>query len=556
MTTSTLQTPARTMPHTARFSPRRPAGRMTTVVVLICSLVCTAVMKEWAAFRQEKVSHVRDAAASRSALGNMDSFALALLLGGLRGPLVMFLWPAIEGQKADHNLEDIDTMINWVRLLQPEFDSVLMFQVWNKAYNISAMMASSANKYTVVMDALEFAASANNDRPGDVNILRAIQDVYGGKLGSTALAEFPFYSRQFREESMTETNRKAVYPDDKTYLRLGNWDPILPLSEQKPILGEDNRIRPDLLKPTRERPADKAADAEWNDGSELQYLKTYEPFPYGMSPLAMSYNYAKRAEVALAAEGQRTLQSTPMVIDSQPALSLRFWAEDDARHGRIYEGRGFGVREVENLDFKLMTIKPSTKPVRVEAVQAAIFHYNSAQRLAGDAIKEYRRHLAKPEYGSWRFETYRSHIAEMFADVEFFSADRDYLQAILTTDSATSRSLLDSASRHYDNAILDYERIVLANYMEDSALWRAGVMPAGAKHEKLSVLNLTDEQVKGTPGNPGVFDKAMRSAGLLRLDERDHDSERASYQSRVDRCRARINMINPSAIPLRPADFP
>src|SRR6202012_4826803 len=113
-----------------------------------------------------------------STLGNMDSFALALMLGGLRGPLVMFLWPAIENQKADHNLDDVDTMIEWVRLLQPEFASVHMFQMWNKAYNISAMMTSPANKYAVVLDALEYGANVDRDRPGDINILRSIQDIY------------------------------------------------------------------------------------------------------------------------------------------------------------------------------------------------------------------------------------------------------------------------------------------------------------------------------------------------------------------------------------------
>ena len=39
----------------------------------------------------------------------MNSFALALLLGGLRGPLVMFLWTSSETQKTERNLEDFDT---------------------------------------------------------------------------------------------------------------------------------------------------------------------------------------------------------------------------------------------------------------------------------------------------------------------------------------------------------------------------------------------------------------------------------------------------------------
>ena len=67
----------------------------------------------------------------------MPSFATALLLGGLRGPLVMFLWPNSETSKREHHLEDVDTEIEWIRLLQPEFDTVHLFQIWNKAYATS-----------------------------------------------------------------------------------------------------------------------------------------------------------------------------------------------------------------------------------------------------------------------------------------------------------------------------------------------------------------------------------------------------------------------------------
>ena len=270
-----------------RIPPAKPPGRAMTALVLIVSLVCSGIMRQVAADRQEVLVNVRGTAAGRSTLGNMDSFALALLLGGLRGPLVMILWPAIENQKADHNLEDVDTMIEWVRLLQPEFDTVHLFQIWNKAYNLSVMMVSPANKYAVIIEALDYAESVDRERPGDVNILNAMSNVYGGKLGSTNVAEFPFNGRQFREESMTEAGRKAAYPTDNRYARISKW---------KPLLDENNDVRADLVAPdaSKPRPARMPANSEWNDGSELQYLKRYEPFKFGISPLAMSYNYAKR----------------------------------------------------------------------------------------------------------------------------------------------------------------------------------------------------------------------------------------------------------------------
>ena len=44
--------------------------------------------------------------------------------------------------KNERDLEGFDTKLEWIRLLQPEFDPVHLFQIWNKAYNISVQMAS------------------------------------------------------------------------------------------------------------------------------------------------------------------------------------------------------------------------------------------------------------------------------------------------------------------------------------------------------------------------------------------------------------------------------
>ena len=111
-------------------------------------------------------------------MSNMSSDAIALATGWMRGPLVMMLWISSESQKADKNLEDFDTKVEWIRMLQPEFDSVHMFQIWNKAYNISVQMASLANKYTTILDALDYADKVNRQRPNDINIIVAVADIY------------------------------------------------------------------------------------------------------------------------------------------------------------------------------------------------------------------------------------------------------------------------------------------------------------------------------------------------------------------------------------------
>jgi hypothetical protein len=92
---------------------RKPAvvrpGRLVTVVVLLAGLLFSVLARTWAMALQDEAaatgpystgeSSDTTAASHSSSFGNMDSFALALLLGGLRGPLVMFLWVSSESQK-------------------------------------------------------------------------------------------------------------------------------------------------------------------------------------------------------------------------------------------------------------------------------------------------------------------------------------------------------------------------------------------------------------------------------------------------------------------------
>src|SRR5438132_12093565 len=112
-------------------------GRLPIVLLMVISLVGAGITRQWAAAERYSGRGSIPQTTGASNLSQMNSYALALLLGGLRGPLVMFLWPSAEEQKAEKNLEDFDTKIEWIRLLQAEFDSVHIFQIWNKAWNVS-----------------------------------------------------------------------------------------------------------------------------------------------------------------------------------------------------------------------------------------------------------------------------------------------------------------------------------------------------------------------------------------------------------------------------------
>src|SRR3954465_2481221 len=157
--------------------------RSPIIFLMLISLLAAGITRQWAATLRSTGPGAVVSASSAAGLSRMNSYALTLMLGGLRGPLVMFLWPSAEDQKSARDLEDFDTKIEWIRLLQAEFDSVHLFQIWNKAYNVSAQMASLSNKYHVILDAIDYARSVDAEKPNDVNILFAIAGLYHDKLG-------------------------------------------------------------------------------------------------------------------------------------------------------------------------------------------------------------------------------------------------------------------------------------------------------------------------------------------------------------------------------------
>ncbi len=138
---------------------------------------------------------------------------LALLPVGVRGPLVMFLWSTSESQKADKNLEDFDTKVEWIRLLQPEFDTVHIFQIWNKAYNI--LRADGQPVQQVHDDPrrdVEYARSVGAGRPDNINIIVEMAKVYSDKLDNSA--EKNYYKARVRSETMAHTPKQRLKRDD------------------------------------------------------------------------------------------------------------------------------------------------------------------------------------------------------------------------------------------------------------------------------------------------------------------------------------------------------
>ena len=558
-------------------APRR--GRTGIVITIVVALILSAVLQQVAfSYRNRAVNRNRpDANPAASRLANLDSFSLALLLGGLRGPLVMFLWTQSEQQKSEKDLEGFDTQVELIRLLQPEFASVHLFQIWNKAYNISVQMASLANKYASILDAIEYARRTDRMNPNDINIISAIGGLYAEKLGNSAEKEY--YRRRVRSETLpvyrvtfpkprVEEFRKAVRdagldesrvridqtgdPAVATIDKLGG-DRVLasftgpdvaktavPRQKLRPetqtgrrfemdtLVDEKGNLLPEYITPSAPIPG---ADPKGNNGAELQYLAQFQPFPYGVSPVALGYNYYKRSQ-ALARYGrQKHIQLSDMVVDNQPGLTLRVWSDEEWDRGRRLEQKAFANVAVDKQIRELRTSKLplDTKPADAGPIEEAIFSYDRASKAAGAAIPEFTSHIERYPSG---LQNFGSHLQTAHAVTHLTAADAAYLRAVVASSPEARTKLLETAKAEYLEAMRRYYILTLGYYVLDPDMKAVG-------YTRESLPAMTVEQLEDLMG------KFFKRVETVYKDTRavPNGEDISEYRENVQRIKDRLSLI-------------
>jgi hypothetical protein len=485
---------------------------------LVVSLLGAGVSRSLVLRQRHDVDVARNQATTANPdLSKVNSFALGLLLGGLRGPLVMALWTSSENQKTDRNLEDFDTKVELIRLLQPEFDTVHLFQIWNKAYNISVQMANVPNKYTTILDALAYGFSVDKERPDNVNILAAIGGLYFDKFGGAA--EKAYFSSRLRTETMAPVDRIRVTFDASkrdqvvrearlaggSVFQLGTFeadeqgkqlflnlpkdvgdalkarlnDPsvkfeVRPVSgfsksdaagrptQHEPLLDEKNNLLAGFLKPRD----GAAATADAADGSDMPYLAEFQPYPYGVSPYALAYNYYKRCKWLQENRDARHAQLSDRVIASRAPMSLEKWAEEEwyaaVRAEIDLAGRPQPAEEGDLVGTTLDLLLDAGLP-NGPLFDQAIFRFNNASRLCERAATEYVTHLKSFPDDEL---TYRSHILDLGARAQLTAGDALYLQT-MRASGGNRKELARQATDRYTRAANLYTRHLFRYYLAD-----------------------------------------------------------------------------------------
>lgn len=499
------------------MSGQSGASRFLVVVVMIVALIGAGLTRNWADLvRGEPIV----ASSATGSLSGMNSYALALLLGGLRGPLVMFLWTSSEEQKTENDLQDFDSKVEWIRLLQPEFDTVHLFEIWNKAYNISVKMTTRANKYATILDALDYAHKVDLEKPNDINILSAIGGIYFDKLGSAS--EKAYYRQQVRNQTLPHREN----------LRIRHDDPAARRTQLDPMLDEHFNILPDLYTPRGVRISDPSNPAIFYDGSDLQFLPQFNPYPYGISPQALAYNYLKRAQLLQLIGNQRHAQLSDLVIDSRPALAIRGWADEEWEYGRRAELEAFGkpaAPGADRLDFEFTAADfPLNSPIVDRAkFDEAVFEYGRAAMLCGVADKEFADHIDRYKESE---STYASHRLTVQAEQQLCQADHNYLAAMVTSP-AQRPALLASAAKEYTRSLTLYRLVILRYYVYDEIA--AKIFPKGVTRQ-----NITDQ----IPDLGALTDKAITVMEQVRT-KAAFEEDAGDYLKYMERTKTRLKLL-------------
>ncbi|MCG3178207.1 MAG: hypothetical protein BIFFINMI_00532 [Phycisphaerae bacterium] len=404
----------------------------------------------------------------------LDSFAMGLMLGGFRGPLVMYEWIAADNEKNNEDTERFLTRMKLISDLQPQFVTMYIHQSWNLAYNISVQYSLPSEKYRWVIEGIRFAELGNRRIPDNTDILAQIGQLYYDKLGNSQEADY--FTRRFRRESLEppDPSRRMVAIDPQTGCllppRSGQWLFI----DRLPALIADAQA---VLKSAAEessRGGQTRVQLPLNPPPDTSARQTWKQ---GVSVFAVSYEYYKQANrPGLPAH----TQYGDSVVSSRPAISLRSWENEEINlaldaEQRVWPGHQDGP--TVGLPMPLPTAAMLAGDSAAAAYEEAIAHFKTADDVGALCIAEYESHLARYGYES---SIYRPHVDIVSARRKLAQAGLARLEGIrqwlaaggaAAGDSdalARAQGRLREAESLYDSAISGIRYYVARIYRVDA----------------------------------------------------------------------------------------
>jgi len=136
-------------------------------------------------------------------LRDLPTQAVTLILGGFRGPYVIWLWMSVEDEKTKRIHFDLIDRYTKIEALQADYPAVVVFNIDNIAYNVSVQFQSLDVRYKWIRVAAEYGSEGFRRNPNNAEIMAEIGRVYSEKLGRSQ--EAAYYRKRVKEDEGRST---------------------------------------------------------------------------------------------------------------------------------------------------------------------------------------------------------------------------------------------------------------------------------------------------------------------------------------------------------------
>jgi len=134
-----------------------------------------------------------------------------LLLGGLRGIAVDFLWARAIARHEEKKYYELLTINNLIAKLQPDFPAVWIFQAWNMAYNIAHEWDAAQNKWKWIHTGLNFAKKGTVKNPASGDLFFELGYMYLHLFDQRVFKYAAYYREQLKQEDGEDNYEASLY---------------------------------------------------------------------------------------------------------------------------------------------------------------------------------------------------------------------------------------------------------------------------------------------------------------------------------------------------------
>ena len=124
--------------------------------------------------------------------------AVTLILGGFRGPYVIWLWTKVEEEKQKKIHFDLLDRYSKIAALQSDYPEVWAFHYWNMLWNITVQWQSPERKYQWIRLGIRFLKEGYRRNPHSADIMLEMGRGYLLKVGHSQ--ESAYYLKRVKED--------------------------------------------------------------------------------------------------------------------------------------------------------------------------------------------------------------------------------------------------------------------------------------------------------------------------------------------------------------------